>query len=310
MKKIIIFGGAGYIGSMLSTRLVELNYDVTVIDNLLYDKNSINHLLIKKNFKFINANILKIRNLKKVLSNYEIIIPLAALVGAPLCEKNKSMARKLNYIFIKNLVKILKKKQKIIYPTTNSGYGIGKKNKFCDEKSPLNPVSLYGVTKNLAEIEVSKHSNWVSFRLATVFGFSYRMRGDLMVNNFVYNALYKKQLILFEPKFRRNFIHIVDVVDAFVFVIKNFSKVKNNTYNLGLSSANITKLDLAKKIKKHLKFLKIKVNNFKKDPDQRDYFVSNSKIEKKGFKAKISLDKGIEELIDVFKNSKKTSDNY
>ncbi len=205
-----------------------------------------------------------------------------------------------------------KKKNKIIYLTTNSGYGIGEKGKYCDENSPLNPISLYGKTKCEAEeIIRSKIKNYVCFRLATVFGYSYRMRSDLLVNNFVYTAVKKRKLNLFEPNFRRNFIHVRDIVNAIIFTIKNFDKLKDNVFNLGLSSANISKIMLARKIKKQLKNLKIKVIENRKDPDKRDYFVSNKKIENKGFKAKISLEEGISELIHNFTNdNKKVINNY
>ena len=194
---------------------------------------------------------------------------------------------------------------------SNSGYGMGKKNAYCDEDSPLNPISLYGKTKVDAEKIIMQNKNVIAFRLATVFGHSYRMRTDLLVNNFVFNALLDKQLTLFEPHFRRNYIHINDVVDGIVYSINNFNKLKSNVYNLGLSSANLTKLMLAKKIKKKLKFLKINFIKNRKDPDQRDYFVSNKKIEKKGFKAKVKIDDGIDELIKVFTYSKeKIINNY
>jgi len=236
---------------------------------------------------------------------------LAGLVGAPLCEKNKKDAISTNYSAIKLILNYLSKKNKLIYLTTNSGYGIGEKNKYCDENSPLKPISLYGKTKCDAEIEVRKFKNTVSFRLATVFGASYRMRSDLLVNNFVQRAINKKHIDIFEPKFRRNFIHVKDVVNGIIFTIKNFNKLKSNVYNLGLSNANITKIDLAKKIKKQNNKVKITVIKNKSDPDKRDYFVSNAKIEKKGFKAKISLDQGIGELIQIFKNNKnKIINNY
>ena len=305
MKKILITGGGGYIGSMVTTELVKLGHKVTVIDLLKYDKGSLDHLYFEKNFTFINEDVKKINLLKKHIKKNEFIIPLAALVGAPLCEENKKEAISINFQSVKNILKNLNIKNKLIYLTTNSGYGIGEKNKFCNEESPLRPISLYGKTKCDAENEVMKHKNTISFRLATVFGASFRMRSDLLVNNFVQKAVNKNLLDVYEPQFRRNFIHIRDVVRALIFSINNFNKLKSNVYNLGLSSANITKLDLAKKIKKNLKTLKIKVVKYKKDPDKRDYFVSNLKIEKKGFKANISLDQGINELINVFKNNKK-----
>ena len=302
MKKILITGGAGYIGSMLCTKLINLGHKVTVIDLLKYDKNSLSHLFFSKNFKLIKEDVNNNKFMKKVLKDFDIIIPLAALVGAPLCDKFKKKAIKTNVETVKIIVKNLRKDQKIIYPTTNSGYGIGQKDKFCDENSPLNPISLYGRTKLQAETLVLSHKNSIAFRLATVFGFSYRMRTDLLVNNFVQTAVQKKELLIFEPNFRRNYVHIVDVVNAFIFAIENFSKLKGNIFNLGLSSANLTKLMLAKKIKKNYKNLKIKIIKDRSDPDKRDYYVSNEKIEKAGFKPKISLDDGIKELINLFSN--------
>jgi len=299
-EKILITGGAGYIGSMLSTALVNTGHDVTVIDKFQYSRNSLNHLFISSNFKLIEGDVNNKKLFLKHIKKNNIIIPLAALVGAPLCEKNKKEAIQTNLNSILFLLKNIQNKQKIIYPTTNSGYGIGKKNKYCDEKSKLNPISLYGRTKVEAEGRILKFKNSVCFRLATVFGYSYRMRTDLLVNNFVYTSLKKNKLVLFEPNFRRNYIHIIDVVNAIIFAINNFNRMRSNTYNLGLSSANLTKMQLAKIIKKNLKNLKISVVKNKKDLDQRDYFVSNKKIEKIGFKPKVSIETGIIELIKLF----------
>ena len=303
-KKILITGGAGYIGSMLTSKLVNIGYDVTVIDLLKYTANSLNHLHLFKNFKLIVGDVRNKTLIKKEIKKNEFIIPLAALVGAPLCEKNKKEAISVNLNSIKLLMKYISKKNKVIYLTSNSGYGVGKKNKYCDEKSPLNPISLYGTTKVQAERIVMKSQNVICFRLATVFGYSHRMRTDLLVNNFVFDSIKKKELKLFEPHFRRNFIHIKDVVDGILYSIKNFKHLKSNVYNLGLSSANLSKYMLAKKIKQKLKYLKIKIIKNMKDPDQRNYYVSNKKIEKKGFKAKIKIESGINELINVFNNTK------
>ena len=312
MSKILITGGAGYIGSMLCTKLLHEGHYVTVVDLLKYNKGSLNHLYFNKKFKLICDDVRKISLMKKLIRKHDIIIPLAALVGAPLCEKFKRDAVSTNLGSIKTLCRLATKRNKIIYLTTNSGYGIGEKNKYCDENSPLKPISLYGRTKcDGEELVKSKIKNFVCFRLATVFGHSYRMRSDLLVNNFVYTAIKKKKLTLFEPHFRRNFIHVRDVVNAIIFTIKNFNKIKNEVYNLGLSSANISKIMLAKKIKKQYKKLQIKIVTNRKDPDKRDYFVSNKKIEKKGFKATISLDEGISELIQIFTNDKnKVINNY
>ena len=311
MKKILITGGAGYIGSMLCTKLINFGYQVTVVDLLKYNKSSLNHLYFYKNFKLIVGDIRNKKLIKKLIKKNDFIIPLAGLVGAPLCDKYKKDAISTNLESIKTLRKIVTSKNKIIFLTSNSGYGIGEKNKFCTEESPLNPISLYGKTKCEAESEILKTKNYVCFRLATVFGQSYRMRTDLLVNNFVNTAIKKKKITLFEPHFRRNFIHVRDVVDAIIFTITHFNKLKSNVYNLGLSSANISKIMLAKKIQKQYKKLKIKIVTNRRDPDKRDYYVSNKKIEKKGFKAKIKLESGISELIQIFTNDKnKVINNY
>ena len=311
MKNILITGGAGYIGSKLATELLNYNYKVTVIDVLKFSSRSLNHLFNNKNFSFINGDVRNKKLMKNLILNNEFIIPLAALVGAPLCEKNKKEAISVNLESIRYLMKIITKKNKVIYLTTNSGYGVGEKNKYCDEKSPLNPISLYGRTKVNAEKIIMRSSNSIAFRLATVFGYSYRMRTDLLVNNFVFKAVRDKKLVIYEPHFRRNYIHINDVVGGIIYSIKNFNRLKSNVYNLGLSSANLTKYNLAKKIKKKINSLKIKIVQNRKDPDQRDYYVSNKKIEKKGFRAKISIEKGIDELINVFSYCKeKIINNY
>jgi nucleoside-diphosphate-sugar epimerase len=297
---------------MLCTRLLSLGHKVTVVDLLKYDKGSLNHLYFNKNFTLIVDDVRKKNLIKSLTKQNDYIIPLAALVGAPLCEKFKKDAISTNLGTIKTLCEVATRKNKVIYLTTNSGYGIGEKDKYCDETSPLNPISLYGRTKCDGEDLVrTKIKNHVCFRLATVFGHSYRMRSDLLVNNFVFTTVKKKKLTLFEPHFRRNFIHVRDVVNAIEFTIKNFNRLKNDVYNLGLSTANISKIMLAKKIQKQYKKLKIKIVTNRKDPDKRDYFVSNRKIEKKGFKASISLDDGISELIQIFTNDKnKVINNY
>ena len=311
MKKILITGGAGYIGSMLSTELINQGYKVTVLDLLKYNKNSLSHLYFHGNFKFIYGDARNKKIMKNLIRQNEFIIPLAGLVGAPLCDKFKKDAISTNFKAIKMIKELVNKKHKVIYMTTNSGYGIGEKNKFCDENTPLKPISLYGKTKCDAETEMNKFKNSICFRLATVFGNSYRMRSDLLVNNFVFRAVKNKKLDIFEPYFRRNFIHVKDVVKGIIFSINNFKKLKSNIYNLGLSNANISKIMLAKKIKKQHPVTKIKIITNKKDPDKRDYFVSNKKIEKKGFKAKIRLENGIKELLIYFKNnSEKIINNY
>jgi len=307
--KILITGGAGYIGSLLVTELVNLKYEVTVIDNLIFSKTSLLHLQSKKNFKLIVGDVNDKKLFAKEIKNKDLIIPLAALVGAPLCDRFKKQTVETNLNSIKFLLKKIKPNQKIIFMNSNSGYGVGEKNKFCDENTSLNPISLYGRTKVQAEKEVMKFKNSICFRLATVFGYSYRMRTDVLVNNFVLTAVKKKKLELFEPKFRRNYIHVRDVVRAILFSIKNFKKMKSNIYNLGLSTANLTKEQLALRIKKRVKNLKITLKKGK-DPDKRDYFVSNKKIEKMGFKPIYSIDAGIEEMTKVFKIKQDFYNNY
>ena len=314
MKKlrILITGGAGYLGSVLTTMLVNAGHNVTVVDILEFNRISLSHLFVKKNFKFIEGDVRNKKLILKLIKNKDFIIPLAALVGAPLCEKFPKKAVDINFNCIKFILYNIKSNQKIIYPNTNSGYGIGKKNKFCDEKSPLKPISLYGKTKVEAEKIVLKHKNSVVFRLATVFGYSYRMRTDLLVNFLVNMATKDKLLTIFEPHFRRNYIHVLDVAEAFLFSILNFNKMKGNIYNVGLSNANLTKLQLAKLIKKNVKGTRINILKNKQDPDKRDYFVSNKKIERLGFKPGVSIEEGITELKNIFNifNFEKNKNNY
>lgn len=301
--KILVTGCSGYIGSSLTTKLLNFGYTVYGVDINLFSSNSLNHLFVNKNFKFFKFDVREKNKLKKIVNKVDLIIPLAGIVGAPLCDKKKKDAKSINYEVIRYICKIKAKNQKLIYPTTNSGYGVGRKNEFCDENTPLNPISLYGVTKVEAEKVVLNTENSISFRLATVFGYSYRMRTDLLVNNLVLLAFKKKKLEIFEPHFRRNYIHVGDVVKGFCFANDNFKKMKNNAFNLGLSDANLTKIQLVRKIKSHIKDLKIKIIKNKSDPDKRDYFISNEKIEKIGYIPSISIDQGIEELIKLYKYS-------
>ena len=284
--------------------MVLKKFKVTVVDKLVYSSNSINHLFKYDNFEFIKCDARNLNQYIKKIKSSDYIFPLAGLVGAPLCDKNKKLSSELNHLLIKKTSKILSKNQRLIYPNTNSGYGIGYKNKFCDENSPLNPISHYGKTKVEAEKDVMDRVNSISFRLATVFGYSYRMRTDLLVNFYVFEAVKNKKLKVFDPYFRRNFIHISDICKAFLFSMENFKSMKSDIYNLGLSSANINKLKLCNLIKKRIPKLKIEIIKNKTDKDKRDYIVSNKKIENKGFKASFSLQKGIDELVNVYENSK------
>ena len=250
-----------------------------------------------KDFSVSKLDVRNYSEINRILKKFDIIIPLAALVGAPLCKLKEKEAIDVNLDSLKNIVDNVSKNQTIIYPTTNSGYGIGEKDKYCTEETPLNPISLYGKTKTGAETYVSEnHENSVRFRLATVFGCSPRMRLDLLVNDFVLKAVKDGYVVLFEANFKRNYVHINDVCNAIMFSIENFSKVRNETFNLGLSSANLSKLELCNKIKEYIPKFDISVSEIGEDIDKRDYIVSNDKIEKRGFAASITLDEGINEL--------------
>lgn len=311
-KKILVTGAAGYIGSMLCCELLKKGFEVIAIDILKYSRVSISHLFFNKKFHFYNLDVTKKGILKKFIKKVDYIIPLAALVGAPLCERLKKEATKVNFEQINTILLLKNKLQKIIYLNSNSGYGVGDKNDFCDENSPLKPISHYGKTKVEAEKLILKdpYKNFISFRLATVFGYSFRMRTDLLVSYYVKQSIINNEIKIYEPQFRRNFIHIRDVVRAIIFSINYFNKLKGNVYNLGLSNANITKLDLAKKVKRINPKTIIKIINNKKDLDQRDYFVSNIKFEKTGFKPSFSLDQGIRETYKCLLLNNNYKDNY
>ena len=295
--KILITGGAGYIGSVLTSNLLHLGHEVLVIDNFYYNQFSLSQCFIDKKFSLINQDARNIDKFSDLLPEFEIIIPLAALVGAPICSKFPKEAYEVNQFAVEKLVEKLENHQKIIMPVSNSGYGIGLKDKFCDENSPLNPISDYGKSKVNAEKIIMDRENSISLRLATVFGMSQRMRYDLMVNDFVFRAFFDKYLLIFEGGFRRNFIHIRDVVSAFIHCIENFNSMKSNIYNVGLDSANITKIELAHKIKSYLPDTQVIEADIGEDPDKRDYNVSNAKFYKTGFSCSYSLDDGIIELI-------------
>lgn len=298
--KILITGGAGYIGSKLTEFFLDLNYQVTVIDNFFYKQNSLLHLCHHKKLKIVNGDARDKVLMEKVISLNDVIIPLACLTGAPACAKNPDYAKSLNLDAIQLITKLKSVNQILLFPTTNSGYGVGSLNKACDESSPLNPVSLYGKLKNQAEEVVLSTNNSMSFRLATIFGTSSRMRTDLLVNNFTYIALTEKRITLFESHFRRNFLYIGDLIKAFHFSIENFSKFNGGCFNLGNDSENMTKLQLALKIKTILPELNISENEFTKDPDQRDYIVSSEKLKNLGFEAMVSIEDGIHELIKAY----------
>lgn len=294
---ILITGGAGYLGSTMAPALLREGYRVTVLDNFMFGQASLNQLCADPNFDVHRGDARDPEVLKPLLRDADLIIPLAALVGAPLCNNDKLGAESINHGAVVTLIQLASKQQRIMMPVTNSGYGIGEAGKFCTEETPLRPITLYGRTKVAAEQAVLERGNSISFRLATVFGMSPRMRIDLLVNDFVYRAINDRAVVLFEPHFKRNYIHVRDVARAFLHGICNFDHMRDQAYNVGLSDANLSKMELCQQIQKHLPkfvFLEAPVGE---DPDKRDYIVSNEKIERTGYRPAHSLDDGVEELI-------------
>lgn len=297
MKTILVTGGAGYIGSVLVPKLLHNGHKVTVIDNFLYKQPSLASVISNKNFSLVYGDVRNRELMSKHVSRADIVIPLAAIVGAPACSKDPEMASSVNKDSMLWLFENISSSQQILMPTTNSAYGSGDENNYCDEESKLNPLSLYAKDKVYIEKYLMEKENATSFRLATVFGISPRMRLDLLVNNFVQRALTDRFLILFEGHFKRNYVHVKDVVDAFIFGVDNLDKVKGQIFNFGLSEANISKQQLCERIKNQLPDFTFKDAPLAKDTDQRNYIVSNKKIEAIGMKAKVTLDEGISELI-------------
>lgn len=297
--KILITGGAGYLGSVMTELFLKKGYEVTVLDNLMYNQTSSIVYSHYKTFKFVHGDVRDKKLLKELVLFNDLIIPLAAIVGFPACERDKELATQINYEQVKFICELATANNKrVVYPNTNSGYGIGE-NGVCTEESPLNPISHYGVTKVNAEKEVLNIGG-ISLRLATVFGTSPRMRMDLLVNEFVYKALTDKYITLFERKFVRNFIHIRDVAIVFSKMIEEYPLHSGEVYNVGLSNANLTKQQLCESIKEQIPSLQIFYNDNFQDPDKRDYIVSNLKLESSGWTPQFSLDDGIEELIKTY----------
>jgi len=295
--KILITGGAGYIGSILTPLLLDKGYRVTVLDNLLFRQTSLLNCCINPDFAFIYGDISDRSAMKSLLASHDVVIPLAAIVGAPACSQNPALAKLVNEEVPLWMLEQLSIDQNVVFPTTNSGYGVGESESFCDEDSPLRPISDYAKAKVKVEEAYLQKGNSVSFRLATVFGMSPRMRMDLLVNDFVYRAVNDRFIVLFEEHFRRNYIHIRDVAEVFSFGIDNINDMKGQSFNVGLSTANLTKMQLCEKIKEHVPTFEIYVSAIGKDPDQRDYVVSNEKIESLGWAPKYTLDIGIDELM-------------
>ena len=297
--KILITGGSGYLGSVITEKLLNKNYEVTILDNLMYNQTSSITFTHNPNFNFIYGDVRDKSLLKSLVNTFDVIIPLAAIVGFPACDRDKDLATAINYEHVRYICELVNgTKIRVVYPNTNSGYGIGESGE-CTEESPLNPISHYGVTKVKAEGEVLGIGG-ISVRLATVFGTSPRMRMDLLVNEFVYKALTDKYITIFEKDFVRNYIHIRDVANVFLFMIENYEKHSGEVFNVGLSDANLSKEQLVEKIKGYVPDFAITYSDYYSDPDKRDYIVSNEKIESVGWVAEHSLDNGIEELIKTY----------
>ena len=295
MKTVLITGGAGYLGSVLAEVLINKGYKVTILDNLIYKQTSVAPFVYNPNFNFILGDVTDNAILRPLVESHDVIIPLAAIVGMPACKAQPELTVKVNYLQVKNITEWVNKNQMVLIPNTNSQYGSS--TEIITEDSPFKPLSLYAETKCDAERIVLESGNGIALRLATVFGMSYRMRMDLLVNDFVYKALTDGYLVLFESHFIRNYIHIRDIANTFLFMIENYEKCNNNAFNVGLTSANCTKLELAETIQKYIPDLVIVENNFKQDFDQRNYIVSNAKLENQGWAPTFTLDKGIQELI-------------
>ena len=294
---ILVTGGAGYLGSILVPALLEAGHGVTVLDSFMFRQSPLSHVCAHPKFDVVRGDAREADTLRPLLKKADIVIPLAALVGVPLCEQDRTAAVSTNRDAIATLAGLLGRGQRVLMPITNSGYGTGQNDKYCTEESPLRPISLYGTTKVEAEAIMLDRGNAISFRLATVFGMAPRMRLDLLVNDFVYRAVNDRAVVLFEAHFKRNYIHVRDVARAFLHGIDGFDGLKDQAYNVGLSDANLSKAELCQRIQAHLPAFVYLEAPIGEDPDKRNYIVSNAKIEATGFRPAHSLDDGIRELI-------------
>lgn len=295
--RVLMTGGAGYVGSILCERLLDAGLQVTVIDNLTYGPAALQHLCHRPSFDFVQGDVRDEAILRKLLATADVVIPLAAIVGAPACERSPRLAKEVNLDAVRLVNRLRGRNQLVIYPNTNSGYGSRSTHEPCTEDTPLEPVSLYGRTKTEAEAGLLASPNTISLRLATVFGASPRMRFDLLVNHFVYAAATDGYIVLFERDFKRNYLHIRDAADCFLFCIENAARLEGRAYNVGLDNANLSKLELAEKVREHLPRFFIHAAAIGTDPDQRNYIVSSERLRSLGFEARRTLDEGIREIL-------------
>ena len=297
MTNVLVTGGAGYIGSILSERLLEAGHHVTVLDNTAYGQHSLFHLCANPNFEFIRGDARDEELVRRSIKSADVLIPLAAVVGAPACAKDPTLAESLNLDAVKMINRVRSPNQLVIYPNTNSGYGTTSGDVLCTEDTPMNSISVYGRTKTDAEMDLLESPNTITLRLATVFGMSPRMRLDLLVNHFVYASVTDGYIVIFEKDFKRNYIHIRDVADCFLHCMDNADAMTGWAYNLGLDSANLSKEALALKIQEYVPSFYLHFSEIGSDPDKRNYIVSNQRLQEAGFEAFRTLDDGIEELL-------------
>ena len=298
--QILVTGGAGYLGSTLVPELLAAGHQVTVLDNFMYHQNSLAHACHHPQFEVVRGDVRDEDAVLPLLKKADIVIPLAAYVGAPLCARDPVGASSTNHDAIVMMLKHASPRQRILMPTTNSAYGSGDANNFCTEDSPLKPMSLYAIEKVRVEKELMQHPNATSFRLATVFGMSPRMRIDLLVNDFTYRAVHDRFVVLFEAGFKRYYIHVRDIARVFLHGIDHYEKTNSQIFNVGLSEANVSKKELCQVIQKQLPEFTFIEAPIGRDPDQRNYIVSNAKIEATGYQPQVTLDAGIRELIKGF----------
>ena len=294
---VLVTGAAGYLGCMLVPELLDRGYKVTGLDTYQRGDTALANVAANPNFEPVRGDARDENLLRELLPKVDVVIPLAALVGAPLCKQDPIAAKTTNLDAILSILKLRGQGQRIVYPTTNSGYGIGQKGVFCTEETPLSPISLYGTTKVDAERAILDSGNGITLRLATVFGMAPRMRIDLLVNDFTYRAVTDRAVVIFEGEAKRNYIHVRDVAKAFIHSMESYERMKGEAYNVGLSSANLSKLELCAKIKEYVPEFVWLQAPIGEDPDKRDYIVSNEKIEKTGWFPDHSIDMGIQELI-------------